>query len=71
MNGLEKSSHELINMFVQYEATTHKFVPSVLIGGTLTSKAKGKKARSWKREKGKGKFIVATFSAPSTPVAPV
>ncbi|KAL0405597.1 UNVERIFIED_CONTAM: hypothetical protein Slati_3873600 [Sesamum latifolium] len=24
MNGLEKSIHELINMLVQYEATTHK-----------------------------------------------
>ncbi|KAL2224163.1 UNVERIFIED_CONTAM: hypothetical protein Sindi_3032800, partial [Sesamum indicum] len=55
MNGLEKSSHELINMLVQYEPSIHKFVPSVLIGETLTSNAKGKKAESWKRKKGKGK----------------
>ncbi|KAL0440281.1 UNVERIFIED_CONTAM: hypothetical protein Slati_2511100 [Sesamum latifolium] len=27
MNGLEKSIHELINMLVQYEATTHKSEP--------------------------------------------
>ncbi|KAL2252772.1 UNVERIFIED_CONTAM: hypothetical protein Sindi_0071900, partial [Sesamum indicum] len=67
MNGLEKSSHGLINMLVQYKATTHKFVPSVLIGETLISKAKGKKAGSWKRKKGKGKVVLATFSAPSTP----
>ncbi|KAL2228702.1 UNVERIFIED_CONTAM: hypothetical protein Sindi_1849900, partial [Sesamum indicum] len=36
---------------------------------TLTSKAKGKKGGSWKRKKGKGKVTVATFRAPSTPVA--
>ncbi|KAL0405968.1 UNVERIFIED_CONTAM: hypothetical protein Slati_3910700 [Sesamum latifolium] len=30
MNGLEKSIHELINMLVQYEATTHKSEPAVL-----------------------------------------
>ncbi|KAL0355750.1 UNVERIFIED_CONTAM: hypothetical protein Sradi_4021900 [Sesamum radiatum] len=27
MNGLEKSIHKLINMLVQYEATTDKFEP--------------------------------------------
>ncbi|KAL0313417.1 UNVERIFIED_CONTAM: hypothetical protein Sradi_5741000 [Sesamum radiatum] len=45
MNGLEKSIHELINMLVQYEATTHKSEPSVLVGETSTFKAKGKGAR--------------------------
>ncbi|KAL0416137.1 UNVERIFIED_CONTAM: hypothetical protein Slati_3445600 [Sesamum latifolium] len=45
MNGLEKSIHELINMLVQYEATTHKFEPAVLVGEASTSKAKGKGAR--------------------------
>ncbi|KAL0462610.1 UNVERIFIED_CONTAM: hypothetical protein Slati_0148600 [Sesamum latifolium] len=44
MNGLEKSIHELINMLVQYEATTHKSAPAVLVGEALTSKAKGKEA---------------------------
>ncbi|KAL0434172.1 UNVERIFIED_CONTAM: hypothetical protein Slati_2751500 [Sesamum latifolium] len=51
MNGLEKSIHELINMLVQYEATTRKFEPSVLVGEASTSKAKGKGARRWKRKK--------------------
>ncbi|KAL0451187.1 UNVERIFIED_CONTAM: hypothetical protein Slati_1096800 [Sesamum latifolium] len=54
MNGLEKSIHELINMLVQYEATTHKSEPAVLVGEASTSKAKGKGARRWKRKKGKG-----------------
>ncbi|KAL0445680.1 UNVERIFIED_CONTAM: hypothetical protein Slati_1695900 [Sesamum latifolium] len=44
MNGLEKSIHKLINMLVQYEATTHKFEPAVLVGEASTSKAKGKRA---------------------------
>ncbi|KAL0451313.1 UNVERIFIED_CONTAM: hypothetical protein Slati_1109400 [Sesamum latifolium] len=45
MNRLEKSIHELINMLVQYEATTHKSEPAVLVGEASTSKAKGKDAR--------------------------
>ncbi|KAL0361553.1 UNVERIFIED_CONTAM: hypothetical protein Sradi_3839800 [Sesamum radiatum] len=53
MNGLEKSIHELINMLVQYEATTHKSEPAVLVG-EASSKAKGKGARRWKRKKGNG-----------------
>ncbi|KAL0448026.1 UNVERIFIED_CONTAM: hypothetical protein Slati_1930500 [Sesamum latifolium] len=44
MNGLEKTIHELINMLVQYEATTHKSAPVVLVGEASTSKAKGKRA---------------------------
>ncbi|KAL0444597.1 UNVERIFIED_CONTAM: hypothetical protein Slati_2182400 [Sesamum latifolium] len=46
MNGLEKSIHELINMLVQYEATTHKSEPAVLVGEASTSKAKGKGANA-------------------------
>ncbi|KAL0400193.1 UNVERIFIED_CONTAM: Transposon Ty2-B Gag-Pol polyprotein [Sesamum radiatum] len=61
MNGLEKSIHELINMLVQYEATTHKFEPAVLVGEVSTSKAKGKGARRWKRKKGKER-VTATAS---------
>ncbi|KAL0394993.1 UNVERIFIED_CONTAM: Retrovirus-related Pol polyprotein from transposon TNT 1-94 [Sesamum latifolium] len=38
MNGLEKSIHELINMLVQYEATTHKSEPTVLVGEASTSR---------------------------------
>ncbi|KAL0448203.1 UNVERIFIED_CONTAM: hypothetical protein Slati_1948200 [Sesamum latifolium] len=60
MNGLEKSIHELINMLVQYEATTRKSEPSVLVAST--SKAKGKGARCWKRKKGKGTVVTATAS---------
>ncbi|KAL0463020.1 UNVERIFIED_CONTAM: hypothetical protein Slati_0189600 [Sesamum latifolium] len=57
MDGLEKSIHELINMLVQYEATTHKSEPMVLVGEASTSKAKGKGARRWKRKKGKGTTV--------------
>ncbi|KAL0457663.1 UNVERIFIED_CONTAM: Retrovirus-related Pol polyprotein from transposon TNT 1-94 [Sesamum latifolium] len=70
MNGLEKRIHELINMLVQYEATTHKSAPAVLIGEALTSKAKGKRAGRWKRKKSKGKAIVATASTEGAPTAP-
>ncbi|KAL0381900.1 UNVERIFIED_CONTAM: hypothetical protein Slati_4610300 [Sesamum latifolium] len=48
MNGLEKSIHELINMLVQYETTTHKSASAVLAGEASTSKAKGKRAGRWK-----------------------
>ncbi|KAL0395119.1 UNVERIFIED_CONTAM: hypothetical protein Slati_4478100 [Sesamum latifolium] len=43
MNVLEKSINELINMLVQYEATSKKSAPSVLVGETSTSKVKGKR----------------------------
>ncbi|KAL0434383.1 UNVERIFIED_CONTAM: hypothetical protein Slati_2772600 [Sesamum latifolium] len=69
MNGLEKSIHELINMLVQYEATTHKSEPAVLVGEASTSKAKGKGARRWKRKKGKGTAITATASTGGAPPA--
>ncbi|KAL0293319.1 UNVERIFIED_CONTAM: hypothetical protein Sradi_6944000 [Sesamum radiatum] len=42
MNGIEKSTNELINMLVQYEATTKKSEPLVLVGEASTSKEKGK-----------------------------
>ncbi|KAL0394357.1 UNVERIFIED_CONTAM: hypothetical protein Slati_4401900 [Sesamum latifolium] len=67
MNGLEKSIHELINMLVQYEATTHKFEPAVLVGEASTSKVKGKGARRWKRKKGKGTADTATASTGGAP----
>ncbi|KAL2235257.1 uncharacterized protein LOC105158667 [Sesamum indicum] len=59
MNGLEKSIHELISMLVQYEVTTHKSTPAVLVGEVSTSKAKCKRAGCWKRKKGKGKVIAS------------
>ncbi|KAL0445554.1 UNVERIFIED_CONTAM: hypothetical protein Slati_1683300 [Sesamum latifolium] len=70
MNGLEKSIHELINMLVQYEATTHKSRPAVLVGEVSTSKAKGKRAGCWKRKKGNEKAVAATASAGGAPAAP-
>ncbi|KAL0445587.1 UNVERIFIED_CONTAM: hypothetical protein Slati_1686600 [Sesamum latifolium] len=71
MNELEKSIHELINMMVQYEATTHKSEPVVLVGEASTSKAKGKGARRWKRKKGKGTAVTATASTGGAlPAAP-
>ncbi|KAL0401895.1 UNVERIFIED_CONTAM: hypothetical protein Slati_4219400, partial [Sesamum latifolium] len=69
MNGLEKSIHELINMLVQYEATTHRFEPAVLVGEASTSKVKGKGARCWKRKKGKGTAVTATASTGGAPPA--
>ncbi|KAL0284720.1 UNVERIFIED_CONTAM: hypothetical protein Sangu_2812200 [Sesamum angustifolium] len=53
IKGLEKSTHELINMLVQYEATTHKYTQAAFVGEASTSKVKGKRARRWKRKKGK------------------
>ncbi|KAL0446122.1 UNVERIFIED_CONTAM: hypothetical protein Slati_1740100 [Sesamum latifolium] len=70
MNGLEKSIHELINMLVQYEATTHKSEPAVLVGEASTSKAKGKGPRRWKRKKGKGTAVTGTASTGGAPAAP-
>ncbi|KAL0284677.1 UNVERIFIED_CONTAM: hypothetical protein Sradi_7191000 [Sesamum radiatum] len=69
MNGLEKSIHELINMLVQYEATTHKSESVVLVGEASTSKAKGKGARRWKRKKGKGTTVTAIASTGGAPPA--
>ncbi|KAL0378462.1 UNVERIFIED_CONTAM: Retrovirus-related Pol polyprotein from transposon TNT 1-94 [Sesamum radiatum] len=69
MNGLEKSIHELINMLVQYEATTHKSEPAVLVGEDSTSKAKGKGARRRKRKKGKRTAVTATASTGGAPPA--
>ncbi|KAL0315351.1 UNVERIFIED_CONTAM: Transposon Ty2-B Gag-Pol polyprotein [Sesamum radiatum] len=67
MNGLEKSIHELINILVQYEATTHKSAPVVLVGKASTSEAKDKDAGRWKRKKEKGKVTTATASAEGAP----
>ncbi|KAL0288391.1 UNVERIFIED_CONTAM: hypothetical protein Sradi_7098500 [Sesamum radiatum] len=69
MKGLEKSIHELINMLIQYEVTTHKYVPEVLVGEASTSKAKAKGARRWKRKKGKRMAVTATASTGSAPAA--
>ncbi|KAL0387787.1 UNVERIFIED_CONTAM: hypothetical protein Sradi_2660500 [Sesamum radiatum] len=69
MTGLEKSFHELINMFVQYEATIENFAPSVLVGEASTSKAKGKVAGHEKRKKDEASSTAArTSSAPFTPL---
>ncbi|KAL0434840.1 UNVERIFIED_CONTAM: Retrovirus-related Pol polyprotein from transposon RE2 [Sesamum radiatum] len=69
MNGLEKSIHELINMLVQYEATTHKSEPAVLVGEASTFKAKDKGARRWKKKRGKGTTVTATASTGGAPPA--
>ncbi|KAL0400429.1 UNVERIFIED_CONTAM: hypothetical protein Sradi_2386200 [Sesamum radiatum] len=57
-------------MLVQYEATTHKSAPAVLVGEASTSKAKSKRAGCWKRKKGKEKAVAATASAECAPAAP-
>ncbi|KAL0455215.1 UNVERIFIED_CONTAM: Retrovirus-related Pol polyprotein from transposon TNT 1-94 [Sesamum latifolium] len=66
---LKKSIHELLNMLVQYEATTHKSEPAVLVGETSTSKVKGKGSRRRKRKKGKGTVVIATASTGGAPPA--
>ncbi|KAL0463161.1 UNVERIFIED_CONTAM: hypothetical protein Slati_0203700 [Sesamum latifolium] len=48
MNGLEKSINELINMLVQYEATTHNSAPTVLVGEAT---ARGPEAGRGRRER--------------------
>ncbi|KAL0411314.1 UNVERIFIED_CONTAM: hypothetical protein Slati_3721100 [Sesamum latifolium] len=70
MNGLEKSIHELTNILVQYEATTHKSETAVLVGEASTSKDKGKGARRWKRKKGKRMAVTATASTGGAPAVP-
>ncbi|KAL0405997.1 UNVERIFIED_CONTAM: hypothetical protein Slati_3913600 [Sesamum latifolium] len=70
INGLEKTIHELINMLVQYEATTHKSAPTVLEREASTSKAYGNWVRRWKRKKHKGKAVASTTSAEGAPAAP-
>ncbi|KAL0463270.1 UNVERIFIED_CONTAM: hypothetical protein Slati_0214600 [Sesamum latifolium] len=55
---------------VQYEATTHKSKPAVLLGEVSTSKVKDKGARRWKRKKGKGTTVTATASTGGAPAAP-
>ncbi|KAL0463034.1 UNVERIFIED_CONTAM: hypothetical protein Slati_0191000 [Sesamum latifolium] len=69
MNRLEKSIHELLNMLVQYKATTYRFEPTVLVGEASTSKAKCKGARRWKRKKDKGTAVTTTASTGSAPPA--
>ncbi|KAL0400367.1 UNVERIFIED_CONTAM: hypothetical protein Sradi_2380000 [Sesamum radiatum] len=54
MNGLEKSIHELIYMLVQYEATTHKSEPAVLVGEASTSKAFRQGRQTLEEEEGQG-----------------
>ncbi|KAL0370697.1 UNVERIFIED_CONTAM: hypothetical protein Sangu_0387800 [Sesamum angustifolium] len=73
MNGLEKSINELINILVQYKATTKKSTPSVLVGEASTSKAKGKRVGHWKKKKGKAKAkaVVAAKDSKSASVAPL
>ncbi|KAL0282702.1 UNVERIFIED_CONTAM: hypothetical protein Sangu_2935700 [Sesamum angustifolium] len=71
MNELEKSVHELINMLVQYEETTHKSAPAVLVGDASTSNVKSKRAERWKRKKGKGNVVATTASTEGAPTAPM
>ncbi|KAL0455452.1 UNVERIFIED_CONTAM: hypothetical protein Slati_0884400 [Sesamum latifolium] len=70
MNGFGKTIRELINMLVQYEETTHKSAPAVLVGEASTSKAKGERAGHCKRKKGKVKAVAATVSAEGALAAP-
>ncbi|KAL0367097.1 UNVERIFIED_CONTAM: hypothetical protein Sradi_3599800 [Sesamum radiatum] len=53
------------------DATTYKFVPTILVGEASTSKAKGKRVGRWKRKKGKGKAVAVTASAGGAPTAPI
>ncbi|KAL0455308.1 UNVERIFIED_CONTAM: hypothetical protein Slati_0870000 [Sesamum latifolium] len=68
MNGLEKSIHELINMLVQYEATTHKSEPAVLVGEASTPKRKARVPDAG-RGRRKGTAVTATASTGGAPPA--
>ncbi|KAL0394879.1 UNVERIFIED_CONTAM: hypothetical protein Slati_4454100 [Sesamum latifolium] len=69
MNGLEESLHELIIMLVQYEATIEKHAPSLLVGKTSTSKAKGKVVGREKSKKDETSYTAAgTSSISVTPL---
>ncbi|KAL0400112.1 UNVERIFIED_CONTAM: hypothetical protein Sradi_2354500 [Sesamum radiatum] len=54
MNVLEKSINELINMLVQYEATTDNSVPAVLVG-EASIQDKRQESRMLEEDEGKGK----------------
>ncbi|KAL0305241.1 UNVERIFIED_CONTAM: hypothetical protein Scaly_2991700 [Sesamum calycinum] len=69
MNGLEKSIHELVNMLVQYEPTTHKSALAVLVEEASTSKAKDNRTGHWKKKKRKGKVNTTIASAKGAPAA--
>ncbi|KAL0301927.1 UNVERIFIED_CONTAM: hypothetical protein Sradi_6469500 [Sesamum radiatum] len=68
MDWLEKFINELINMLVQYEATTYKFALAVLVEEASTSKAKAKRAERKKRTE---EAVAATASAAGAPTGPV
>ncbi|KAL0462650.1 UNVERIFIED_CONTAM: hypothetical protein Slati_0152600 [Sesamum latifolium] len=68
MNRLDKSLHELTNMFVQYEVMIKKIAPSVLVGEASTSKVKCMGVRHWMWKKDETSSTAAgTSSAPVTP----
>ncbi|KAK4400512.1 hypothetical protein Sango_1157300 [Sesamum angolense] len=73
MNGFEKSINELINMLLQYEATTKKSTPFVVVGEASIYKAKGKRAGHWKRknDKAKAKAVIAAKDAKNALIAPL
>ncbi|KAL0327870.1 UNVERIFIED_CONTAM: Retrovirus-related Pol polyprotein from transposon TNT 1-94 [Sesamum calycinum] len=68
IDWLEKFINELINMLVQYEATTYKFALAVLVEEASTSKAKAKRAERKKRTE---EAVAATASAAGAPTGPV
>ncbi|KAL0386541.1 UNVERIFIED_CONTAM: hypothetical protein Slati_4595900 [Sesamum latifolium] len=55
MNGLEKFINELINMLVQYEATTHKSTLAVLVGESFNIQSERQEGRTLEEKEGKGK----------------
>ncbi|KAK4382995.1 hypothetical protein Sango_2819100 [Sesamum angolense] len=57
-------------MLVQYNVTTHKYAPAVLVGEASTSKANSKRFGCWKTKKGKRKVVTTTAKAEGAPTAP-
>ncbi|KAL0462956.1 UNVERIFIED_CONTAM: hypothetical protein Slati_0183200 [Sesamum latifolium] len=62
MNRVEKSIHELINMLVQYEATTHKSDTAVLVGEASIFKGKARGPNA-----GRGRRARERLSQPLAP----
>ncbi|KAL2242997.1 UNVERIFIED_CONTAM: hypothetical protein Sindi_0417700 [Sesamum indicum] len=64
MNGLTKSIHELINMLVQFEATTKKSGLTIMFKKASTSKANDKGIGHWSRKRVKARPLLRVLQLP-------
>ncbi|KAL0420455.1 UNVERIFIED_CONTAM: hypothetical protein Slati_3068400 [Sesamum latifolium] len=57
INGLEKIIHKLINMLVQYEATTHKSTPTALVGELRPPRRKAREPNAGRGQRAKERLL--------------